>query len=262
MSTPSPFDDALALMRDLRVRCDWDAAQTHESLRPYLLEEAHEVEEAIRAGDDQLLREELGDLLLQVLFHAVLAEERGAFAAGDVAQTLVMKMKGRHPHLYGEGVKEPWERMKAKRRTSIVDGLPTQLPALLRAHWLQERAAGVGFDWPSVAGPLAKVAEELKEVEESLAAAPPALAPSGAPEGGPAHEHLIEELGDLLFSCVNLCRKAGVHASLALDRSNKKFARRFQAVERLAQSRGLSVGQVPLAVLDALWEEVKATNGD
>ncbi len=122
-------------------------------------------------------------------------------------------MKGRHPHLYGEGVKEPWERMKAKRRTSIVDGLPTQLPALLRAHRLQERAAGVGFDWPSVAGPLAKVAEELKEVEESLAAAPPALAPSGAPEGGPAHEHLIEELGDLLFSCVNLCRKAGVHAS-------------------------------------------------
>jgi MazG family protein len=258
MSTSSAFDDALALMRDLRVRCDWDAAQTHESLRPYLLEEAHEVDEAIRSGDDRLLREELGDLLLQVLFHGVLAEERGAFAAGDVAQTLALKMRGRHPHLYGDGVKEPWERMKAKRRTSIVDGLPVHLGPLLRAHRLQERAAGVGFDWPSVDGPLDKVAEELAEVEESMTAHPPALAPSGAAVGGAAHERLVEELGDLLFSCVNLCRKAGVHAAIALDRSNAKFAQRFQAVERLAQSRGLVIGQVPLSVLDALWDEVKA----
>lgn len=259
MSTPSPFDDALALMRDLRIRCDWDAAQTHESLRPYLIEEAHEVDEAIRSGDARLLREELGDLLLQVLFHAVLAEERGEFHAGDVPRTLVTKMKGRHPHLYGEGAKEPWERMKAKRRTSIVDGLPTQLPPLLRAHRLQERAAGVGFDWPSTQGPLEKVAEELEEVRESIRHHPPALAPSGVPVGGSAHEQLTEELGDLLFSCVNLCRKAGVHAAIALDRSNLKFARRFQAVERLAKERGLVVGQTPLEVLDALWDEVKAS---
>lgn len=258
MSTPSPFDDALALMRDLRVRCDWDAAQTHESLRPYLIEEAHEVDEAIRSGDDRLLREELGDLLLQVLFHAVLAEERGGFEAGDVPRGLVTRMKGRHPHLYGEGAKEPWERMKAKRRTSIVDGLPTQLPPLLRAHRLQERAAGVGFDWPSTEGPLDKVAEELQEVRDSIRDHPPILAVSGAPEGGPAHEQLSEELGDLLFSCVNLCRKSGVHAAVALDRSNKKFARRFQAVERLARERGLVIGQAPLAVLNALWDEVKA----
>jgi nucleoside triphosphate diphosphatase len=258
MSTPSPFDDALALMRDLRIRCDWDAAQTHESLRPYLIEEAHEVDEAIRSGDARLLREELGDLLLQVLFHAVLAEERREFEAADVPRTLVTKMRGRHPHLYGEGAKEPWERMKAKRRTSIVDGLPTQLPPLLRAHRLQERAAGVGFDWPSTQGPLEKVAEELEEVRESIQRHPPALAPSGAPVGGPAHEHLTEELGDLLFSCVNLCRKAGVHAAVALDRSNKKFARRFQAIERLARERGLIVGEAPLEVLDALLDEVKA----
>jgi ATP diphosphatase len=258
MSTPSPFDDALALMRDLRVRCDWDAAQSHESLRPYLIEEAHEVDEAIRSGDDRLLREELGDLLLQVLFHAVLAEERGGFDAGEVPRALVTKMKGRHPHLYGEGAKEPWERMKAKRRASIVDGLPTALPPLLRAHRLQERAAGVGFDWPSTDGPLDKVAEELDEVRESIREHPPAIAPSGAPVGGPAHEHLTEELGDLLFSCVNLCRKAGVHAAVALDRSNKKFARRFQAVERLARERGLVVGHAPLEILDALWDEVKA----
>lgn len=245
-------------MRDLRARCDWDAAQTHESLRPYLIEEAHEVDEAIRSGDDRLLREELGDLLLQVLFHAVLAEERGGFDAEEVPRGLVTKMQGRHPHLYGEGAKEPWERMKAKRRTSIADGLPTQLPTLLRAQRLQERAAGVGFDWPSVEGPLDKVAEELEEVRESIEADPPFLAPSGAAVGGPAHERLTDELGDLLFSCVNLCRKAGVHAAVALDRSNKKFARRFREVERLAQARGLVVGQVPLAVLDALWDEVKA----
>ena len=258
MQPKSALDDALALMRDLRARCDWDAAQTHESLRPYLLEEAHETDDAIRSGDDALLREELGDLLLQVLFHSVLAEERHAFGAHDVANTLVTKMRGRHPHLYGDGVKEPWERMKASRRHSIVDGLPVHLPALHRAHRLQERAAGVRFDWPDVAGPLAKVAEELAEVTELVTAHPPRIAPSGAPVRDEAHDRLEDELGDLLFSCVNLCRKAGVHASLALDRANAKFARRFQAVEALARERGLRVGEVPLDVLDGLWDEVKA----
>jgi nucleoside triphosphate diphosphatase len=258
MQPKSALEDALALMRDLRARCDWDAAQTHESLRPYLLEEAHEVDEAIRSGDDALLREELGDLLLQVLFHSVLAAERGAFGADDVANTLVTKMRGRHPHLYGDGVKEPWERMKAGRRRSIVDGLPLDLPALHRAHRLQERAAGVRFDWPDVAGPLAKVAEELAEVSELVTAHPPRIAPSGAPVRDAAHDQLADELGDLLFSCVNLCRKAGVHASLALEHANAKFARRFQAVEALARERGLRVGEVSLAVLDGLWDEVKA----
>jgi MazG family protein len=258
MQPKSTLEDALALMRDLRARCDWDAAQTHESLRPYLLEEAHEVDEAIRSGDDALLREELGDLLLQVLFHSVLAAERKAFDAGDVANTLVTKMRGRHPHLYGDGVKEPWERMKATRRRSIVDGLPVHLPALHRAHRLQERAAGVHFDWPDTTGPLAKVAEELAEVAALVSAHPPRIAPSGSPVRDAEHERLSEELGDLLFSCVNLCRKAGVHAALALDAANAKFARRFQAVEVLARERGLRVGEVPLGVLDALWDEVKA----
>ncbi len=259
MPSPSPsFDDAVALMRDLRARCDWDAAQSHESLRPYLLEEAHEVDDAIRAGDERLLREELGDLLLQVLFHSVLAEERGAFDAGAVVETLVMKMKGRHPHLYGDGVKEPWERMKAKRRTSIVDGLPIALPPLVRAHRLQERAAGVQFDWPGVEGPLDKVAEELTEVRQAVAEHPPQAGPSGAPVASAVHEQLTDELGDLLFACVNLSRKAGVHAAIALDRANAKFARRFQAVERLARERGLIIGQVPLEVLDGMWDEVKA----
>ena len=257
MQDKPSLDDTLALMRDLRRRCEWDAAQTHASLRPYLLEEAHELDDALRAGDDALMREELGDLLLQVLFHSVMAEERGAFDFHEVAATLITKMKARHPHLYGDGVKEPWERMKAKKRRSIAEGLPPELPALHRAHRLQERAAGVGFDWPDVDGPAAKVREELDEVRAQLATAPIAFTPSGAPVLDERHAALEEELGDLLFAVVNLCRKAGVHPSLALDRANEKFARRFGQVERLAAARGLDVRQVGLAALDRLWDEVK-----
>ena len=158
------LNDTVALMRDLRKRCDWDAAQTHESLRPYLIEESLELDEAIRDGNSPLMREELGDVLLQVLFHSTIAEERGEFDVDDVARGLITKMKGRHPHLYGDGVKEPWEKMKSKKRDSIADGLPASLPPLHRAHRLQDRAAGVGFDWPDTAGPAAKVEEELAEV--------------------------------------------------------------------------------------------------
>src|SRR5919112_1558231 len=166
------LEDTLALMRDLRARCDWDAAQTHDSLRPYLIEEAHEVDDALRSSDDALLREELGDLLLQVLFHSVIAEERGAFDLYDVAASLIAKMRRRHPHLYEGGAKQPWEQMKARKRTSIAEGLPVDLPALHRAHRLQDRAAGVGFDWPDVDGPAAKVEEELGEVRQQLQSAP------------------------------------------------------------------------------------------
>ena len=254
------LEDALAIMRDLRERCTWDAAQTHESLRPYLLEEAHELDDALRDGDDGQMREELGDVLLQVLFHSVVAAERGAFDASDVADALITKMRARHPHLYGDGARVPWERQKARRRASIVDGLPVGLPALHRAHRLQDRAAGVGFDWPDAEGPAAKVAEELEEVRTHLpgAAARTANAAADAPSYDAQHEALEDELGDLLFACVNLCRKVGVHASLALDRANRKFADRFTGVERLARERGLVLGEASLAELDALWDEVKA----
>jgi len=268
------LEDTLVLMRDLRARCDWDAAQTHESLRPYVIEEAFEVDDAIRSGDDGALREELGDLLLQVLFHSVVAEERGAFDAGDVADTLIKKMKARHPHLYEPGgVKLPWEQGKAKRRVSIADGLPVTLPSLHRAFRLQERAAAVGFDWPDTAGPAQKVEEELREVlveltggagHDSLAGStPPRQTPAAqardARRSDPAPASAIEdELGDLLFAAVNLCRKAGVHPALALDRANAKFARRFAAVERMAASRNIPVGTASLAELDALWDAVKA----
>ena len=256
MEKTHSLDDTLALMRDLRQRCEWDAAQTHESLRPYLIEEAHELDDAIRLEDDKLLREELGDLLLQVLFHSVLAEERGAFSFADVAEGLITKMKGRHPHLYGDSAKEPWERMKSRNRASIADGLPAALPALHRAHRLQDRAAGVGFDWPDVAGPAAKVEEELQEVREELRQSPAPRA--GAPPVLDARHYALEaELGDLLFAVVNLCRKAGVHASIALDKANAKFERRFKEIERLAKERGLDVSHAGLERLDQLWDEAK-----
>jgi MazG family protein len=252
------LEDALTLMRDLRKRCDWDAAQTHESLRPYLIEEAHEVDDALIARDDARLREELGDLLLQILFHSVIAEERGAFGLHDVAETFIVKMKGRHPHLYGEGVKEPWERMKAKKRESIVEGLPTGLPSLHRAYRLQDRAAGVGFDWPTTEGPVEKVHEELEEVKAELEHLGDS-ARDKTPRFDATHDRLQDEIGDLLFAVVNLARKAGVHPALALDRANKKFERRFQSIERLAAERGIAVADAGLAVLDSMWDEVKRT---
>lgn len=246
-------------MRDLRQRCEWDAAQTHESLRPYLIEEAYEVDDAITTGDDRQLREELGDLLLQVLFHSVVAEERGAFTFDDVADTFIAKMKGRHPHLYGNGVREPWERQKARKRESIVDGLPPALPALHRAYRLQDRAAGVGFDWPDTAGPVAKVEEELHEVRSELGSPPAGESPDAG--DGAANPRLEAELGDLLFAVVNLCRKSGVHPALALDRANAKFVRRFQGIEEKARQRGVDVNAAGLDALDRLWDEVKAEEG-
>ena len=261
MQAKPTLEDTLALMRDLRRRCDWDAAQTHESLRPYLIEEAYEVDDALRAGNDKLLREELGDLLLQILFHSVIAEERGAFDLHDVADTFITKMKARHPHLYGDGAKQPWEQTKAKKRDSIVDGLPAELPSLHRAFRLQDRAAGVGFDWPDVEGPAQKVEEELREVRDEIAQHPDLVQRHATPVYDDAHARLEEEIGDLLFAVVNLSRKAGVHPALALDKANVKFARRFSEVERRAKERGLQVGKASLEELDAIWDEVKADGG-
>ncbi len=255
MQAKPTLEDALALMRELRARCEWDHVQTHDSLRPYLLEESHELDDALRRGNDNEVLEELGDVLLQVLFHSVIAEERGAFDAAAVAASLIAKMKRRHPHLYGGGDREPWERLKARSRGSIEDGLPTGLPSLHRAHRLQDRAAGVGFDWEDTEGPARKVEEELAEARALLqgeaAAANEPLSPAER------QDRVEAELGDLLFACVNLCRRSGVHAALALDRANDKFVRRFQAMERLAGERGLQMGDAGLEELDKLWEEVK-----
>ncbi|HEY0243283.1 MAG TPA: nucleoside triphosphate pyrophosphohydrolase [Gemmatimonadaceae bacterium] len=258
MDDKATLNDTVALMRDLRKRCDWDAAQTHESLRPYLIEESLELDDALRERDSPLMREELGDLLLQVLFHSVIAEERGEFDVHDVARGLIAKMQARHPHLYGDGVKEPWERMKSKKRESIADGLPLSLPPLHRAHRLQDRAAGAGFDWPDTSGPAIKIEEELAEVRQHLDARG-TVDPHAPPVLDSAHDELEAELGDLLFACVNLCRKAGVHASLALDRANAKFERRFRLVEDEVKARGVPLGSLSLEELDAIWDSVKAS---
>ena len=250
MQPKATLEDTLHLMRDLRARCEWDAAQTHDSLRPYLIEEAHELDDALRDLDRSKMREELGDVLLQVLFHSVIAEEEGTFTVTDVAQGLIEKMHRRHPHLYGDGVRVPWEQLKAEQRARRVidEGLPAGLPALHRAHRLQDRAAGVGFDWDDVNGPADKVEEEMREVR--------ALLPGE--ERATGSEALEAELGDLLFAVVNLCRKAGVHPALALDKANAKFARRFAAMEQLASERGIDVAKAGLAVLDGLWDEIKS----
>jgi MazG family protein len=247
------MDDALALMRDLRARCDWDRVQTHGSLRPYLIEEAHEVDDAIAQGDDATLRDELGDLFLQVLFHSVVAEERGAFTMQDVAGALVAKMQARHPHLYGDGIKRPWESMKAAKakRSTLEEGLPSGLPSLHRAHRLQDRAAGVGFDWPNALGPLEKVREEIDELAAHVNA-----------DGTVAEQDAFEaELGDLLFAVVNLARKTGVHGALALDRTNAKFVRRYAAMEALATADGVELTALSLEDQDRYWDQVKATEG-
>jgi len=251
MPLPRPLDDALALMKDLRARCDWDAAQTHQSLRPYLIEEAHEVDDAIAGGDDAVLRDELGDLLLQVLFHSVVAEERGAFSMQHVAGALIAKMHARHPHLYGDGIKRPWESLKAQKakRSTLEEGLPAGLPSLHRAHRLQDRAAGVGFDWDNAIGPLAKVREEVDEVAMLIDPATGAVRDVDALEA---------ELGDLLFAVVNLCRKTGVHGALALDRTNAKFVRRYAAMERLANADGKTLSGLSLEEQDGYWDAVKA----
>ena len=257
MQAKATLEDTLALMRDLRTRCEWDAAQSHDSLRPYLLEEAMELDDAIRESSEAKMKEELGDVLLQVLFHSVVAEERGAFDIGDVAGALVAKMRRRHPHLFENGEREPWERMKSRTRASLEEGLPHALPSLHRAHRLQDRAAGVGFDWSDAEGPAQKVEEELEEVRAHLITGA-SSAPDGRESSGDRHrEALEEELGDLLFAVVNLCRKADVHAALALDKANAKFVRRFAAVATLARERDIDVATAGLAVLDSLWEEVK-----
>jgi uncharacterized protein YabN with tetrapyrrole methylase and pyrophosphatase domain len=166
-------------------------------------------------------------------------------------------MRQRHPHLYGGGERTSWERMKAEKRESLESGLPPGLPALHRAHRLQDRAAGVGFDWPDVEGPAQKVEEELREVAAHLPHRS-ATAAEAATARDPEHAELEGELGDLLFAVVNLCRKAGVHPALALDRANEKFVRRFSRMEDLARARSIDVSKAGLRVLDGLWEEVKA----
>lgn len=245
----SAEDQLRALVVRLRADCPWDRAQTAQSMRPYLLEEAYEVLSALDSGDDQHLREELGDLLFQVYFHARLAEERGAFDIAGVADAVVAKMVDRHPHVYGdadptaEGTIGAWEARKARRGGSRVDGVPADLPALLRAHRVGEKLAHVGFDWPDLAGVLAKVDEERAELAEALT------------QGDAAA--IRHEYGDLLLATANLGRFLGVAAEDALREANSRFERRFRGVEAKAAAAGVRLEEAGLERLERWWQAVK-----
>lgn len=263
--TDASLGRSVALVRFLRERCPWDARQDPQSLRPYLLEEAHEVAEAIAAGDDGALAAELGDLLLNVAFQIALAEERGSFDARDVVERLEEKMEARHPHVYGDADGPPdWEMMKAHERASkVLDrasgpgdddpfaGVPPALEPLSRAMRVQERMAALGFDWPDVSGPLAKVREETAELEAAIAAR------TRDPTAERGIECVQEEIGDLLFAVVNAARLAGTHPSNALLGAVRKFERRCRAMVALGRERGLEWESASLEDLDELWDEAK-----
>ncbi len=231
--------------------CPWDIEQTHESLLPGLLEECHELIDAVHTADEENLREELGDLLLQTVMHCQMAAETNRFDFDKVAQEVAEKLIRRHPHVFGgaplansEQVLQQWDSIKAQEkqeRTSLLDGVPASLPALMRAHKLTHKAAKVGFDWSDSAPVVAKVREELAEFESAM-------------EAGQGME---EELGDLLFSVVNLARKSGINSELALRKATDKFQCRFQYIEAALKTRGLDWSELDLAALDVIWDEAK-----
>jgi ATP diphosphatase len=232
----------MARLRDPVEGCEWDRVQTWSTIAPYTVEEAYEVADAIERDDPADLKDELGDLLLQVVFHSRIAEEAGAFTLDDVVTSIADKMERRHPHIFGQADHSPgWETIKAQERATKVDtsalaGVALGLPALSRADKLQKRAARVGFDWPDAAGPLAKVFEEIDEVREAQA------------------ETVAEEIGDLLFAVTNWARHLGIDPEAALRAGNAKFERRFRAIEGQA---GDAFADMTLEQKEALWQSVK-----
>ena len=263
--------EIMARLRDPDTGCPWDIVQTHATIVPYTIEETYEVVDAIERGDDVDLREELGDLLLQVVYHARLAEERHAFAFGDVVEAITTKMVRRHPHVFGNeqarsagAAKGAWDRIKAgekaERRAAreaaglpdeprgLLDAVPRSLPSIAEANEVQRRAAKVGFDWPDVEPVADKVAEELDEVREAIASGDEAAR--------------ADEIGDLLFAAVNLARHAGVDPELALRATNAKFRRRFAAVERGVEADGVALADAGLERMEAHWAAAKEAERD
>jgi tetrapyrrole methylase family protein/MazG family protein/ATP diphosphatase len=247
--------DIMARLRNPNGGCPWDLEQNFATIAPYTIEEAYEVADAIARKDMVELKEELGDLLLQVVFHAQMANEEKAFTFDDVVSAICDKMIRRHPHVFSDAEittadaqTANWETIKAaerkdKKRHGILADVPTALPALMRAQKLQARAARVGFDWPEVGGVIAKIREELVEVEEAIA------------NGDKAHTQ--EEIGDLLFAVTNLARFTGADAETCLRAANTKFTRRFEAMEAQLAARGDSFEKNSLEALEALWNEAK-----
>lgn len=243
----------MARLRDPQRGCEWDLAQTFGTIAPYTIEEAYEVADAITRNDMAALQDELGDLLLQVVFHARMAEEAGLFDFSAVADAISAKMEARHPHVFGDtpdqgqSREQRWESLKAEERaakgaTSALDGVALALPALMRAEKLQKRAARQGFDWPDAEGPRAKVLEEMDELATAE-----------------TEQERLAEAGDLLFAAANLVRAYGIAPEEALRAANEKFERRFRSMEALAAKRGASFADLTLDQQDALWNDVKAS---
>ncbi len=258
--------DIMTHLRDPDTGCPWDAAQNFATIAPYTIEEAYEVADAIQRGDMAALKDELGDLLFQVVFYGQMAREEGSFDFADIAHGISEKMLRRHPHVFGDAEiasereqSVAWEHYKAEERErratadgrapSVLEGIAMALPALMRAHKLQRRAAREGFDWPEISPVLAKIEEEIAEIKTEIAS-------------GSEPDRLEDEVGDLLFACVNLARHLGVEPEAALRRGNGKFERRFHRVEELLAMRGKTPAQSDLAEMDALWDQAKSAETD
>lgn len=253
--------EIMAALRDPQTGCAWDVRQTFETIAPYTLEEAHEVADAIARGDREDLRDELGDLLLQVVFHARIAEEEGSFDFGGVVEAITTKLIRRHPHVFGalenrdpEAIKRLWDEIKRAEKQErrerrggaepgLLDEIPAGLPALMRADKLTRRAAKVGFDWPNPEQVLAKVGEEYEEVRDAMAREDQA--------------HIAEEIGDLLFAAANLARHHNIDPEAALQAANAKFTRRFKAIEATLTREGRSLEDADLDEMEAIWQRSK-----
>ncbi|MEX0638895.1 MAG: nucleoside triphosphate pyrophosphohydrolase [Balneolaceae bacterium] len=251
MKPSSKFEDFIQLIEILRRECPWDREQTHQSIRDNLIEEAYEAAEAIDDENDEEMKIELGDLLLQVVFHSRLAEDREAFSINDVLYKISEKLIRRHPHVFGDRSAESgkevaanWEEIKlGEGRTSILDGLPKHLPSLIRSYRMQQKAGNTGFDWPDSAGAFHKLEEEMEEFREAI--------------GQDNKEQIREEFGDLLFSMINTGRLAGIQPEEALRFTMKKFERRFRYVEEALRASRMSIREATLEQMEELWNEAK-----
>ncbi|MBQ7295671.1 MAG: nucleoside triphosphate pyrophosphohydrolase [Clostridia bacterium] len=252
------IDDLLEIMAILRAPggCPWDAEQDHESIKMNFIEETYEVIEAINQQNRELLLEELGDVLLQVVFHAEMEKEKGSFTFSDVADGICKKLIERHPHVFGDvkvsgtdEVLSNWDDIKRKSKAQKTQGssmlkVPKELPALMRAQKIQSKAKKAGFDWDDMSGAIAALESEIKELKEAVCSK--------------SQDEIEDELGDVLFSCVNVSRFVGVDSETALTRANEKFISRYLVVEKLAQDRGINMKETPIDELDKLWDEAKA----
>jgi len=248
----TPFEELLKIMQTLREKCPWDSKQTHKSLKKYMIEEAYELLDAIDSEDDHRLKEELGDVLLQVVFHSQIAKERGAFDVWDVIEGLNEKLIKRHPHVFGaesaQEVLSKWEENKVKERESVLDGVPKSLPALMRSQKLQDRASLVGFDFESIDQVFEKIEEEFRELKDAIK------------EGNT--KAIKHELGDVLTAVVELARFLKVDAEECLQEANNRFERRFRYLEKRAKELGKDLKSMTLQEMDLLWMESKRFDYD